>query len=142
MLKAVLRCPILIFLFPLLASCTSIPSVATHSRSVSLDASVSTYRKMIRWGYYDEAVKYLRTSDGSQASPDLDRAARYRVTKYDVGDQLLADNGKEARVTAMIEYYELDSGVIQTLRDEQYWWYEDDEKRWYLGSPLPGFGLE
>ncbi len=142
MLKSVFRCTILIVLAPLLASCTSLPSIATESRAISLDASLSMYRKMIRWGYYDEAAKYLRASDGSVASPDLDRVALYRVTNYNMGDHLIADNGKEARVIAMIEYYELDSGVIHTLRDEQYWWYDDDEKRWYLGSPLPGFGLK
>ena len=59
-----------------------------------------------------------------------------------MGEQLIADNGKEARVIAMIEYYELDFGVIHTLRDEQHWWYDEDEKRWYLGSLLPSFGLE
>jgi len=142
MLKSVFRYLILIILAFLLASCTSLPSIATQSRSISLDASLSIYRKMIRWGYYDEAAKYLRTSDGSVASPDLDRVAQYRVTNYNMGDQLIADNGKEARVIAMIEYYELDSGVIHTLRDEQHWWYDEDEKRWYLGSPLPGFGHE
>ena len=142
MLKSVFRHLILIILAFALVSCTSLPSIATQKRSISLDASLSIYRKMIRWGYYDEAAKYLRASDGSLASPDLDRIALYRVTNYNMGDQLIADNGKEARVIAMIEYYELDSGVIHTLRDEQYWWYDEDEKRWYLGSPLPGFGLE
>ena len=142
MLKSVLRCTILIFLTHLLASCTSLPSIATKSRVLSLDASLSTYRKMIRWGHYDEAAKYLRASDGSESLPDLDRVALYRVTRYNMGDPLYNDNGTEARVVAMIEHYELDSGVIRTVRDEQYWWYDDDEKRWYLGSPLPGFGLE
>jgi hypothetical protein len=140
--KAVLRSSILIFLIPLLAACTSLPSVATQKRSNSLDASLSMYRKMIRWGYYDEAVKYVRAKDGSETASGLDRAARFRVTKYETGDHLFTDDGKEARVVAMIEYYELDSGVIHKLRDEQYWWYDDDEKRWYLGSPLPGFGLQ
>ena len=76
MLKSVFRYLILIILAFLLASCTSLPSIATQSRSISLDASLSVYRKMIRWGYYDEAAKYLRTSDGSVASPDLDRVAQ------------------------------------------------------------------
>lgn len=54
---------------------------------------------------------------------------------------MMADDGKEARVIATIEYYELDSGVIRVLHDPQMWWYDTEGKRWYLGSPLPKFGM-
>ena len=125
-----------------LASCSRLPSVKQQKRASSLDASVAVYRKMIRWGHFDEAVKYIRTNDGSEIIPDLDRIARYRVTSYEIGNQLLADTGTEALVVALIEYYELDSGVLHSLRDDQLWWYDEGEKRWYLGSSLPQFGVK
>lgn len=125
-----------------LSGCGSLPSIGGEKRALSLDASVETYRKVIRWGYYEEAAKYLRTRDGSGADPDLARAARYRVTRYEVGDRLIADTGEEARVIAHIEYYEIDSGVINSMRDDQYWWYDAETRRWFLGSGLPPFGRE
>ena len=116
-------------------------SLGKQSRANSLDASVESYRKLIRWGYYDEAVKYLRAADGTIPPFDLDRMARYRVTAYEPRSQLLADTGKEARVMAMIEYYEIDRGTIATVSDEQLWWFDDESKHWYLSSGLPAFGV-
>jgi hypothetical protein len=124
-----------------LAGCGSVPMVGKQKRENSLEASLAAYQKLIRWAYFDEAARYLRAADGKPLPADLGRVSRYRVTAYNVVDQLLADNGKEARVVAMIDYYEIDAGVLHTLRDEQYWWFDDAEKRWFLGSSLPAFGL-
>ena len=105
-----------------------------------MDVAIANYRKLIRWGYFDEAVKYLRTPDGKPLTIDLQRTAHYRVTAYTVSNQILADTGKDARVIAVIEYYEIDAGVIHALHDVQTWWYDAKENHWFLASPLPAFG--
>ncbi|MEQ8496667.1 MAG: hypothetical protein RLW42_20825, partial [Gammaproteobacteria bacterium] len=115
-----------------LAGCAEVPLVAKRSRVDDFDAAVKTYGKLMRWGYFDEAAKVLRARDGSTIEADLARVARYRVTRYDVGSKLVADTGREGRVLASIEYYDVDTGVVQELRDEQYWWYDDSEQRWFL----------
>lgn len=125
----------------LLAGCAGAPSIAKKSRSNAFEAAVTTNAKLMRWGYFDEAANYVRAQDGSEIEIDLARISRFRVTGYRIASQLTADNHREGRVVAMVEYYEIDSGVLHTLRDEQYWWYDDESKRWYLGSPLPSFGL-
>lgn len=121
-------------------------STMRQARATQLDNATSNYRKLIRWGYLDEATKYLRSRDGKQPPIDLPaalkRVARYRVTSYTVANQYFADDGKDARVIALIEYYELDSGVIRSLHDVQKWWYDDKEKHWFLDSPLPAFGAD
>lgn len=124
-----------------LGGCGSLP-LGKSDRAVVLEAALNNYRKLIRWGYYDEAAKYLRTQDGQAIAADLKSAARYRVTSYTVSNSFVADDGKEARVIAAIEYYEIDSGVIHMLHDQQMWWYEAEGKRWYLASPLPHFGVD
>ena len=122
-------------------ACNTMPFVSKKSRAIDLDAAATQYGKMLRWGYYDEAASFLRTEDGSETlTADLDRIARYRIASYNVGSMLLADNGQEGRVLAIIEYYEIDSGVLNRLRDEQFWWYDAETERWYLGSGLPAFG--
>ena len=131
-------------LVALLLALSMIGGCATmrEARATQLDQATSNYRKLIRWGYLDEATKYMRGRDGKPVTFDLKRAARYRVTSYTVANQYFADDGKDARVIALIEYYELDSGVIRSLHDVQKWWYDDKEKHWFLESPLPAFGTD
>ena len=122
-----------------LTACGGMPSVKREARSNKFEAAVKTYAKLVRWGYYDEAAKYLRARDGSTIDADLAMASRFRVSAYKPLSSIVADSNDEGRVVAMIDYYEIDSGVIRTLRDEQLWWYDTEVKRWFLGSPLPNF---
>jgi hypothetical protein len=138
---SIIRTILALLLLATLAACGNMP-LGKSDRAMVLDAAVNNYRKLIRWGYYDEAAKYLRSADGKPFAADLKTVARYRVTNYTVSTQILADDGKEARVIAVIEYYELDSGVIRTLHDAQMWWYDAEGKRWYLATPLPHFGVD
>lgn len=130
----------LLFVCSFLAGCGSVPVVGKQSRATAFDNAAATYGKLLRWGYFDEAVAYLRARDGDTVVPDLSLIARHRITSYDIKSQLLADTGREGRVVAVIDYYDVDSGVLQSLRDEQLWWFDDETKRWYLDSPLPPFG--
>lgn len=141
MQPTMIRTLLAVLLLTMLAGCGSMP-LGKSDRAVVLEAALNNYRKLIRWGYYDEAAKYLRTADGKAIAADLKTAARYRVTNYTISNSIVADDGKEARVIATIEYYELDSGVIHLLHDAQMWWYEPEGKRWYLASPLPHFGVD
>ncbi|MCB1749652.1 MAG: hypothetical protein H6977_16955 [Gammaproteobacteria bacterium] len=126
----------------LAAGCADVPLVGRHERTTAFDDATDNYGKMLRWGYFEEAAKYLRAQDGSAIVPDLDRVARYRVTSYTISNKLLADTGREGRVLATIEYYEIDSGVLRTLRDEQLWWHDRESDHWFLASPLPAFGID
>ena len=125
-----------------LAGCSGIPNIPKQSRALAFEKAATSYSKLLRWGYFDEAAAYLRAQDGSLIDPELARVARYRISSYKPLSQLVADTGREGRVVAAIEYYDIDSGVLKTLRDEQFWWYDDETERWFLGSPLPAFGLD
>lgn len=116
--------------------------VLFKERTELLAKYMSRYRDMITWGHYDEAAGYLRSNEGTKTPTDLKQITRYRVTDYDVKKRLLTDDGHEAWVVAIIQYYELDNGLLNTLRDEQLWWYDEVEERWYLGSSLPQFRVE
>lgn len=137
----VLRFCLLLAVLVSLLGCGGVRTVGEQSRANAFDAAVKTYTKLIRWGYFEEASAYIRAPDDSQINTDLARIARYRVTAYDNINQLTADNDREGRVLAMIEYYEIDSGVVQQVRDEQLWWFDDETKRWFLSSGMPKFGF-
>ena len=124
----------------MLAACSNVPGISKKVRSSDFNKAIETHAKLMRWGYYDEAAAYLRTQDGSLIDPELARIARYRISSYEVISQLVADTGREGRVVILVEYYEIDSGRLDKLRYEQFWWHDTETDRWFLGSPLPPFG--
>ena len=104
-----------------------------------LRAVVNTYRKLMRWGHYDQAVQYLKARDGLTSEPDLKDMSRYKVTSMTIADQIVSDTDTDAKVTAYIEYYDIDTGRASSFKDEQLWWYDLEEKRWFLGTPMVDF---
>jgi hypothetical protein len=124
----------------LLVACGNVSTMGKKGRGNAFVETVEGYGKMLRWGYYDEAVGLLRNQDGSAVDSDPERVARYRISSYDIKSQLLSDTGAEGRVIVRIEYYDIDSGVLRTLDDAQSWWFDQESRRWFLASPLPNFG--
>ena len=130
---------LLLALLACLTACNPVQRIKDRQQFDDLNAATDTFRKLIRWGYYDQAAKYVRARDGSAPTPDLAEAARFKVTHYTVTSTLVSDDKQDAEVVATIEYYELESGIAKTIRAEQFWWFEPAEKRWYLSSGLPDF---
>ena len=123
-----------------LPACNPVASIQKRESLNQLEAATNTYRKLMRWGHFDQAAQYLRAhGETPLAKPDLEDMARFKVTSYTVADQLIADTRTDARVTAYVEFYNIDTGVTNSVRDEQYWWYDDETRRWYLGSSMLDF---
>lgn len=123
----------------LTTGCAVMKSPSAERRDKAFTAAVETYRKLIRWGYFEEAAQYLKGKDAPLPAPDLNAYRGFKVTGYDVGEQMESNDGNEARVLAQIEFYEVATHVAGSVRDEQYWWYDTEAGRWYLGTPLPVF---
>jgi len=120
-----------------LAGCSLVKGPAAERRDKAFVQAVETYRKLIRWGYFEQAMQYQKGRDEPLPAPNLGDYAGYKITGYDVGEQVLSNDGDEARVIAQIEFFETDSRVAGSVRDEQLWWYDKEAARWYIGSPLP-----
>jgi len=124
-------------LISMLSACEHILSPREQRREKALNVATETYRKLIRWGFFEQASKYLKAKEGEVLAPDLSGLSHYKITGYYPSDQQRNDAGDEARVVTLIEYYDLDTGTARTLRDEQYWWYDEPTQHWYLGSSMP-----
>lgn len=122
-----------------LSACNPIKNIQKRERISQLRMVANTYRKLMRWGHYDQAAQYLKARDGVEQTPDFKDMQRYKVTNYSVGEQIISDTEFEAKVTAYVDFYDIDSGRASAIQDEQYWWYDDEENRWYLGSPMIDF---
>jgi len=119
-----------------LSACGPMSSIKLGARDTSFQQATDTYRKLIRWGAYEEAAKYLRGQTDQIEEPDLTNFVHYKITAFHIGDPLLNYKRDEARVVALIEYYDIDSGIAGGLRDEQYWWFDYTTQHWFLGSPM------
>lgn len=129
-----------LFVLATLAACNPVANIQKRESLNQLEAATNTYRKLMRWGHFDQAAQYLRANgEEPLAKPDLEDMARFKVTSYTVADQLVADTRTDARVTAYVEFYNIDTGVTNSVRDEQFWWYDKETRRWYLGSPMLDF---
>lgn len=134
------RSLVLILIALPLVACNPIQKVKDRKHTEDLEAATDTYRKLIRWGHFDQAVQYIKARDGSEQLPDLKEASRYKVTHYTITGTFLSDDLQDARIVATIEYLKLDNQVAKAMRDEQQWWYNPEAKRWHLSSGLPDFG--
>jgi hypothetical protein len=119
---------------------TGCASMESKERIESLDRSLITYGKALRWGEYEEAALYRLPRDGRPVkSVNRDDFKDIRVTSYQVFEQRFNRTQTEARVTMSISYYHEDTGTARTITDQQTWWYEPNQKRWFLDGDLPEF---
>jgi hypothetical protein len=122
-----------------IAACNPVKDLQDRERMTQLRSAVNTYRKLMRWGHYDQAAQYIKARNGSHTLPDFKDMNRYKISSLTIGDQIVSDTEVDAKVTAYFEFYDTDTGVASSVRDDQFWWYEEEEKRWYLGSPMINF---
>ncbi|MFT4585358.1 MAG: hypothetical protein ACI915_003749 [Gammaproteobacteria bacterium] len=123
----------------LLTACNPVKKLQNQERMVQLDSVANNYRKLMRWGYFDQAVQYIKVQEGEVVLPDLEQLARFKVTNYSVAEQVISESEFEAKVIAYIDFYSADTGIAGSVRDEQLWWFDPEKKRWYLGTPMVNF---
>ena len=127
-------------LLGLVLALTGCASVGSKQRLESLDQSLITYGKALRWGDYEEAALYRLPRDGRPVrSVNRDDFKGIRVSSYQIFEQRFNRAQTEARVTMSISYYREDTGTARTITDQQTWWYEPSQKRWFLDGDLPEF---
>ena len=119
---------------------TGCASMESKERIESLDRSLITYGEALRWGDYEEAALYRLPRGGRPVrSVNRDDFKDIRVSSYQVFEQRFNRAQTEARVTMSISYYHEDTGTARTITDQQTWWYEPNQKRWFLDGDLPEF---
>lgn len=119
---------------------TGCASMESKERIESLDRSLIIYGKALRWGDYEEAALYRLPRDGRPVrSVNRDDFKDIRVSSYQIFEQRFNRAQTEARVIMSISYYHEDTGTARTITDQQTWWYEPNQKRWFLDGDLPEF---
>jgi hypothetical protein len=103
------------------------------------DLSVHSYAGAVRWGNYQEAASFCQPRLTKVKKPNWKRFENIQVTAYEIREKVLNPNIKEAFITMVFSYYLRDQGSVQTLVDEQTWWYDDKQRRWFVDGDVPEF---
>lgn len=123
----------------LVAAAGGCARVTNERRAESLEAALQRYAKMLRWGEYEEAAKLIRFREREPVAVDYEALRQVRVTGYEVVERVVTPELNEARVLVRVSYTPLDSGVVRTLDDNQLWYYDEEQKFWFLDDDLPVF---
>lgn len=114
-------------------------TMEASKRANALDDATKAYGQLLRWGQFGDAVKFIVLRKGQPKQVDLNALKDIRVSSYEITDEVMTPEQKEATVTAVMSFYHERSGVIHTLEDRQVWWYSDEGQHWLLDSELPDF---
>mgnify|MGYP003315920672 CR=1 FL=1 len=101
------------------------------------EKTVSRYAKNLKYGYFREAYRWVKHRDGRRVVP-LDKSIyMYRIHSYEVLSSFMSDNGREARVMAKVSFYEIDTGALVEILDEQIWWFAEVANEWFVEAFVP-----
>ncbi len=119
-----------------LSSCASKQKQKTLN---SFDERIHLYGRLLRWKEYEGAANMIQHQDESSVEIDLDTYKDLRVTDYEVKKVEMGDELKTAEVEAEIDYYFETTNSVETIRDKQTWWYNEEAETWFLDDDLPAF---
>jgi len=119
-----------------LASCAQ-----TNEKTTKLDQTVRAYVHAIRWGDFSSAAAMIRTRDGKlPRTVDPRRLEKeIRVTHYEYGVGARDPESERAIMSAKFRYYSVDTGRVHEVTQQAIWWFDPEERIWYLDDGLPDF---
>lgn len=117
----------------LLGGCSTTPKELE-----TLDETLQSYERAIRWGNYPLAVAF---QEKPKNLPDWERHAlkNIRVTSYRVISQEVDPEMTEAKILVDIRYYFDNSAIERVLTDRQVWIYKENQEKWLLTTAFPKF---
>lgn len=132
MLKPLFKVVLLFTISNSLISCSLSPDAMQ-----TLDSSVRSYERAIRWGGFTRAKSFHKKSS-TLSDFERRRLKTYRVTGYTVLQHNTPDPYNSMLVVE-IKYYKNDMPVIKTISAKQHWKREKESTVWYLDTPFPKF---
>lgn len=122
--------------------CIIITSCAGQQRLTNLDESMSYYGDLIRWGRYEDAIRYTSLKDADVAKNKIQSLAKFRVTSYNEKKRELSKDQNTAYQEVEIGYYDENYAVERLFVDKQKWAYDQTSRRWILETGMPGLGIK
>lgn len=113
----------------------------TNEKTTKLDQTVRAYVQSIRWGDFATAAAMIRTREG-KLPPTVDPRKledEIRVTHYEYGVGARDPTSELAIMSAKFRYYHVDTGKVREVVQQAVWWFDLEDRVWYLDDGLPDF---
>jgi hypothetical protein len=126
-----------LLLFALL--CVGCETLSTQTEGQSLQVTLTAYANALRWGGFDQAVKYVdpETLKQHPLTPlDLERYKQVSVISY--SEQAVVPVSKH-EVSQLVEIgvLNVNTQTERAIVDRQLWRYDEKTKHWHIVSGLP-----
>ena len=123
----------------ILLVCAGCGSLSPQSEGETMQATMAAYANALRWGGFDQAVKYVdpETLKDHPLTPlDMERYKQVRVVSYT--EQAAVPAGKH-EVTQIVEIglLNVNTQTERQIVDRQHWRYDEATKHWHIVSGLP-----
>jgi hypothetical protein len=112
-----------------------------REQMTKFDETVRHYAAALRWAQEVSAARHIRSRETGAGNPAVVFDKNIQVTSYELKSIDFSADKKEALVTASMSYYAVDSAAIKVIRDQQLWWYDDDDGQWYMDGEIPSILL-
>ena len=114
-------------------------SISPQSEGETMQATMAAYSNALRWGGFDQAVKYVdpdTLKEHPLTSLDMERYKQVRVVSYT--EQAPVPAGKH-EVTQIVEIglLNVNTQTERQIVDRQLWRYDEKTKHWHIVSGLP-----
>jgi hypothetical protein len=129
---------IIVFLLTaiLLQACAAVDD---SKKSINLDQTLYYYESAMRWADFSAANSMRRSEGDTVPANNPEKLKHIKVTGYDVLSTKPSDDETKVFITVKISYYDEDNLKLRTLVDNQVWQFDEEQKVWYISTPLPVF---
>ena len=128
--------PVILLIAVLLLGCAA---VTDQVRMKKYDEATRAYGEAIVWGHFEAASLFLKDDGGTTPPPDLQKLENFKVASYDVKNVKRSEDKAQITQIVEIKYYKRSQMIVTSIRDEQVWEYDSDQRSWLLKTGLPSF---
>jgi len=124
------------------SGCATVESLQGAERGTRLNDSLRLYEKLVRWGEFAVARRYIRPrpeQPALAAAQSSDLLESISVTHYRLVGLELNPERTRASVSHELRFYHQDERREVAVVDRQLWWWDDEAARWFLDGDLPDF---
>jgi hypothetical protein len=129
----------LIPLFFLVALCAGCGGLSTQTEGDALQVALNAYENALRWGGFDQAVKYIDPETLKQhplTELDVERYKQFRVISYTEQPPVPVAKHEISQVVE-VGVVNVNTQIERTVIDRQVWRYDEKTKHWHIVSGLP-----
>jgi hypothetical protein len=125
-----------------LSGCGKFDSMQANERASKLRDAVRTYGKLVRWGEFAAASRYIRVpekSDVEAPKQSLSMLKSVRVTHYRLTHVEFNEDQQKATVSHELRFFHNDTRREVSTVDRQQWWLDEKSSGWFLNGNVPDF---